>query len=161
VQRPASFDERSDEVSTPSRAKRPARKDQARNRRALISAARRVFAQQGTQASIDRIARAAGVGPSTFYRHFATKDDLIEAPLDELADASRTVAAAAESQDDPWEAFVYVFSRGCVRDERDRALFYDFARTSPRAARQATQATTDAVGKVIVGLTTRVCCART
>jgi AcrR family transcriptional regulator len=114
-----------------------------------MSAAKRVFAEQGTQASIERIARAAGVGPRTFYRHFTTKDDLIEALLDELADGSRAVAAAAESLDDPWEAFVYVFSHGSVLDERERALFYDLARTSPRAARRAAQATTDAIGKVI------------
>ena len=136
-------------MSTRSKANRPARKDRARNRRSLISAGKRVFAEHGTQASIERIARAAGVGPSTFYRHFTTKDDLIEALLDELADGSRAVAATAESLDDPWEAFVYVFSHGSVLNERERALFYDLARTSPRAARRATHLTTDAIGKVI------------
>ena len=136
-------------MSTRSTAQRPARKDRARNRRLLISAAKRVFAKHGTQASIERIAQAAGVGPSTFYRHFTTKEDLIEALLDELADGSRAIAAAAESLDDPWEAFVYVFSHGSVLDERERALFYDLARTSPRAARRAAQATNDALGKVV------------
>lgn len=54
------------------------RADATRNRAALIEAARRAFTDEG-DASLDGIARAAGVGIGTLYRHFPTRQDLIAA----------------------------------------------------------------------------------
>ncbi|MFF2065831.1 TetR/AcrR family transcriptional regulator [Streptomyces sp. NPDC058200] len=69
---------------------RPLRADAARNRRAVIDAARDAFDRYGVTASLDDIARAAGVGPGTLYRHFPARDDLILAVLDNgLADLHR------------------------------------------------------------------------
>jgi AcrR family transcriptional regulator len=58
---------------------RPLRADARRNRDRLLKAAATAFAAQGTDASLDDIARRAGVGPGTLYRHFPTREDLIEA----------------------------------------------------------------------------------
>ena len=65
--------ESSDEVVKPLRA------DAQRNYDKLVAAAREVFAERGAEGSLDEIAKRAGVGPGTLYRHFPTRDDLIDA----------------------------------------------------------------------------------
>ncbi|MFD3376511.1 MULTISPECIES: TetR/AcrR family transcriptional regulator [unclassified Streptomyces] len=69
---------------------RPLRADAVRNRRSVTEAAREAFARHGVTASLDDVARAAGVGPGTLYRHFPSRDDLILAVINEgLADLHR------------------------------------------------------------------------
>jgi len=58
---------------------RPLRADAQRNRDHLVTTARAVFAEAGTQAPLDEIARRARIGNATLYRHFPTRDDLIVA----------------------------------------------------------------------------------
>lgn len=58
---------------------RPLRADAARNRGLLLAAAAEEFAERGLDASVADIARRAGVGKGTVFRHFPTKDDLIAA----------------------------------------------------------------------------------
>ncbi|MET7950796.1 helix-turn-helix domain-containing protein [Micromonospora sp. NPDC005324] len=53
------------------------RRDAAANRRRLVDAAERVFAERGPEASMEEIARAAEVSPATLYRRFPTKDALV------------------------------------------------------------------------------------
>jgi AcrR family transcriptional regulator len=60
-------------------ATRPLRADAARNRQLLLAAAADEFAERGLDASVADIARRAGVGKGTVFRHFATKDDLLAA----------------------------------------------------------------------------------
>ncbi|KND39650.1 TetR family transcriptional regulator [Streptomyces acidiscabies] len=55
----------------------------ARNRAALVAAAREVFAEQGLDAPLSAVARRAGVGQGSLYRHFADRDALASAVLDE------------------------------------------------------------------------------
>ena len=62
----------------PAAGRRP-RADAERNRLRLLDAAKAAFAEKGSAASLDEIARAAGVGIGTLYRHFPTRDALIEA----------------------------------------------------------------------------------
>lgn len=62
---------------------RPNRADARRNYDSIVAAAREAFAERGAGASIDDIARAAGVGNATLYRHFPTRDDLLAAALAE------------------------------------------------------------------------------
>ncbi|MFG1710820.1 TetR/AcrR family transcriptional regulator [Nonomuraea sp. M3C6] len=62
---------------------RPLRADAARNRRAVIDAARDAFDRDGVNTSLDDIARAAGVGPGTLYRHFPSRDELVLAVIDD------------------------------------------------------------------------------
>ncbi|MCX4906538.1 TetR/AcrR family transcriptional regulator [Streptomyces sp. NBC_00878] len=115
---------------------RAPRKDQVRNRRRLLDAARLAFAEQGPDLSIEAIARTAGVGATTFYRHFATKDDLVLELLEDLARGAGQVAEEAAAIADDWEAFRAVFTRGCVLDDAGLRLFDALCRTSPQAAEQ-------------------------
>jgi AcrR family transcriptional regulator len=71
---------------------RKPRADAARNRARLMDAAKTVFGAKGSAASLDEIARTAGVGIGTLYRHFPTRDALIEAvyrnETEQLAEAA-------------------------------------------------------------------------
>lgn len=60
-------------------AQRKPRTDAQRNRERILEVAKGAFAHRGLNASLDDIARAAGVGPGTLYRHFPTRDALLEA----------------------------------------------------------------------------------
>jgi len=76
---------------------RKSRTDAQRNRRRILQVAKEAFTRRGADASLDDIARQAGVGPGTLYRHFPTRDALIEAvyhsEVDKLAAAAREAAA--------------------------------------------------------------------
>ena len=60
-------------------AEKRLRADAARNRERILEVARQEFTRVGVNASLEEIARQAGVGPGTLYRHFPTRDALIEA----------------------------------------------------------------------------------
>lgn len=67
---------------SPSQPPLPIRKpraDSQRNRERIIEVGRQVFARDGAEATLDEIARQAKVGPGTLYRHFPTRDALVEA----------------------------------------------------------------------------------
>jgi AcrR family transcriptional regulator len=64
-------------TSTVSEAERPLRADARRNRDRILQSARAVFAESGAEAQIDDVARHAGVGVGTVYRHFPTKQALV------------------------------------------------------------------------------------
>lgn len=63
---------------------RPTRKDAVRNRALLVDAAAEAFREEGLDASVNAIARAAGVNVATLYRHFPTKDHLVGAVLEAI-----------------------------------------------------------------------------
>ncbi|ROS76426.1 TetR family transcriptional regulator [Curtobacterium sp. PhB130] len=65
-------------MSSPGTTRRP-RADAARNRAALVDAARTAFTTAGEDASLEAVARAAGVGIGTLYRNFPTREDLVAA----------------------------------------------------------------------------------
>lgn len=83
---------------------KPRRADARRNYDELVAQAKVAFAEFGVDASLDEIARRAGVASGTLYRHFPTRLDLVEVVLaDEIAalvDLGRDLSAA----DDPFEA---------------------------------------------------------
>ena len=87
-------------------AGRPMRADAKRNYERLVAAARTVFAQQGGGASMESIAKEAGVGVGTLYRHFPKRIDVVEAvyreDVDELTEVAESVIEAME----PWPALV-------------------------------------------------------
>ena len=104
-------------------AVRPLRADAERNRQLIIEAAVEVIGRRGLDASVDEIARAAGVGRGTLYRRFPTKDELVRSiVLDrtERAIASMEAAAAAP---DPWEALAGVVRALGGHLAADRGLF--------------------------------------
>jgi AcrR family transcriptional regulator len=83
-----------------SHAERPRRADARRNYGQLVEQARIAFAESGADASLDEIARRAGVASGTLYRHFPTRPDLIEAVLAgqvaELAGLGRRLLTAED-----------------------------------------------------------------
>jgi AcrR family transcriptional regulator len=86
-------------------ASRPKRADALRNYEKLIAAARAAFTEAGTAASLEDIARRAGVGIGTLYRHFPTRQALLEAVyVDEVDTLCRSAEEVAG--DPPWEALV-------------------------------------------------------
>jgi AcrR family transcriptional regulator len=84
---------------------RPKRADARRNYDKLIEAARAAFTERDTSAALEDIARRAGVGIGTLYRHFPTRQALLEAVyVDEVEALSRSAAELADRP--PWEALV-------------------------------------------------------
>ena len=85
-------------MSTGGLTRRPLRADAARNRQLLLNAAREAFTRHGVTASLDDVARAAGVGPGTLYRHFPTRDALVLAVIDDgLTDIYRLGAELSDN----------------------------------------------------------------
>ena len=70
-------------------AGRPLRADAVRNRNAVVQAARRAFVDRGVEAPLEDIAKSAGVGPGTLYRHFPTRSDLIAAAVEDHVEELR------------------------------------------------------------------------
>lgn len=83
---------------------RKPRADGERNRVALIAAARAGFQKQGASASLEQIARDAGVAIGTLYRHFPTRDNLIEAVYRQETDQLREAAFELAKSKPPLEA---------------------------------------------------------
>ncbi|MDT7839749.1 TetR/AcrR family transcriptional regulator [Streptomyces justiciae] len=78
------------------------RRDARRNRELLTEAAHEVFAEQGLQAPLDVIARRAGVGNATLYRHFPTRAALIDAVFHDQLTDTMTAGAQARTAPDAW-----------------------------------------------------------
>jgi AcrR family transcriptional regulator len=104
-------------------ARRPHRKDAARNYDALLAAAREAFAEHGAEASLEDIAGRAGVGIGTLYRNFPTRRDLFESVYAD--DVNALCQAALEVADqEPWEALTawlgrfagYMVTKRAVRE---------------------------------------------
>ena len=84
---------------------RQLRADARRNRERILQAAKEVFAEQGADAQMDDVARRAGVGVGTVYRHFPNKDALIAELLREKFQTFTERVNEALKEDDAWEAF--------------------------------------------------------
>jgi AcrR family transcriptional regulator len=80
------------------------RSDARRNRRRLLESAREVMREQGLDASLGEIARRAGVGNATLYRHFATREALYEAVFAEYGSELEEIRERVLRIDDGWEA---------------------------------------------------------
>ncbi len=87
-------------------AGRPMRADARRNYDLLVEAAREVFAQEGGGASMEAIARKAGVGVGTLYRHFPKRIDVVEAVYRTDVDVLVQVAEQVATDLEPWPAVV-------------------------------------------------------
>jgi AcrR family transcriptional regulator len=103
-------------------AARPLRADARRNRERVLDAARECFAQNGLDAQVDDIARAAKVGVGTVYRHFPTKQALAEAIAEDHFDRLATSARAGLEDSDPWEGFSTFLRNSAQAQAGDRAL---------------------------------------
>ncbi|BDD82652.1 TetR family transcriptional regulator [Tsukamurella pulmonis] len=81
------------------------RADAVRNRQKLLDAALALFAQEGIDVPLERIARAAGVSIGTLYNNFADRGALLDAVLPERLAELERLAAQSEDAPDPWTGF--------------------------------------------------------
>ena len=117
-------------------SRRPKRADALRNYEKLIAAAHEAFTEADRSASLEDIARRAGVGIGTLYRHFPARADLVEAVyVDEVEAMARSAQELAQLE--PWEALAawlqrfmrYMTTKQALADElfavaeRDAAVF--------------------------------------
>ena len=120
-------------ASTPAAVARPQRADARRNFDALLAAARETFAADGTSASLEEIARRAGVGIGTLYRNFPTRDALVEAVYVDEVEAVVQAAADAASRE-PWDAVETWLRRFVTYIGTKKALLDGLNKESPTLA---------------------------
>ena len=101
---------------------RPLRQDAARNRKLLLEAASRVFGHEGLDAGVETVAREAGVGTGTLYRHFPSKDDLISALIEALSDKVLEAARSALARRDGSGLWGFMRSTGEIQAESQGLL---------------------------------------
>jgi AcrR family transcriptional regulator len=102
---------------------RPAqRSDARRNRLRLLEAAREVMREQGLDASLGEIARRAGVGNATLYRHFPTREDLCEAVFAEYGNDLERIRERVLRIPDAWDALVAWLEETCAECASDQAF---------------------------------------
>jgi AcrR family transcriptional regulator len=101
---------------------KPLRADARRNRERVLVAARAAFAEHGREAQMDDVARRAGVGVGTVYRHFPTKEALVSALALDLFEQLLGAAREALAIEDAWEAFTTALGAGARLLSSDRAF---------------------------------------
>jgi AcrR family transcriptional regulator len=101
---------------------RPLRRDAERNRRRILAAAAEVFTERGLDATLDEVARAAGVGIGTVYRRFPDKESLIRELFRERIDALVTVAEQSCTAADPWQGLASYLEFAAAAMSEDLAL---------------------------------------
>jgi len=98
------------------------RADAERNHRKLLDAASEVFAERGLDASVAEIARRAGVGQGTAFRHFPTKEHLIAAVTLDAMDGLLATAVALQAEEDAVEALRTFLRAGAEMQSCSRGL---------------------------------------
>jgi AcrR family transcriptional regulator len=116
-------------------APRPLRADARRNRERVLAAARETFADDGLDAQMDDVARRAGLGVGTVYRHFPTKEAIIEAVAAAAYTEMCAIARESLSHEDPWEAFSDFMWRG-ARLHRDNRAQCEIHTVRPEVVRR-------------------------
>ncbi|MFB6891635.1 TetR/AcrR family transcriptional regulator [Kitasatospora sp. NPDC056327] len=105
---------------------RPLRADAARNRARLLEAATEVFTTRGVGVPTEEIARAAGVGVGTLFRHFPSKEALLEAVmvrrLESVAARAEQVAAASEPAGALFDCFRLIVEQSAGKSAFTQAL---------------------------------------
>jgi AcrR family transcriptional regulator len=101
---------------------RPLRADAERNRQRILRAAAEVFTARGLQASLDDVARQAGVGVGTVYRRFPDKEALAEALFEERISALVALAEQALANPDSWDGLVMFLREAGTLLAADRGL---------------------------------------
>lgn len=131
-------------------APRIQRSDARRNRQLVLKAARRCMARDGLDAQMEDIARGAGVGVGTVYRHFTTKEELVDALAAERFERLRDLALEALEDDDPWRSFATFMRESARIQTEDRALS-ELLVSRPETMRRAAMAVDmlELVGKLL------------
>jgi AcrR family transcriptional regulator len=98
------------------------RADARRNREAVLTAAKQLFAEEGLEAQMPDIARAANVGVGTVYRHFPSKEHLITALVAHHFELLAQKARECLETDDPWQGFSEFIRFSAHIQAQDRGL---------------------------------------
>ena len=98
------------------------RSDATRNRQRIIIAARELFVSSGLDVSVRQIASRAEVGLGTLYRHFPTRDDLVDAVLEDAFEEYAALAERALAEPDAWAGFTRLVEAVLELQSRNRAL---------------------------------------
>jgi AcrR family transcriptional regulator len=98
------------------------RADARRNRERIVTVAAECFASEGVECQVAEIARRAGVGNATVFRHFPTKVDLVTAVVEAKLQDMVGVADEALAMDDPDEALRHFVDAMCASHVRDHGL---------------------------------------
>ena len=109
----------------------PTRSDARRNRDRVVAAALELFASRGIDVSVREIASAAGVGLATVYRHFPTRDDLVDAALVEAFAECIAIAEDALEAESAWEGLTSFFE-GTLGLHAGNRGFIDVVETQER-----------------------------
>ncbi|MET8784002.1 helix-turn-helix domain-containing protein [Streptomyces sp. NPDC004589] len=110
-----------------------ARSDARDNRARILEAARAVFGEEGLNVPMREIARHAGVGPATLYRHFPTKRDLIGETFAEQRRACHAIVRDALADSDPWHGFRGLVEQICELHAHSRGFADAFMTAYPEA----------------------------
>jgi AcrR family transcriptional regulator len=102
---------------------KPLRQDAARNRKQLLLAARKVFGNDGLASGVEAVAREAGVGTGTLYRHFPSKDDLIAALIDDLSAEVLEIAQTTLARADGTGLWDFLHATGAIQAEHQGLLY--------------------------------------
>lgn len=108
--------------TTSGETRRTLRADARRNRERVLAAASAAFAESGFDVSVAEIARRAGVGTGTLFRHFPTKHELEVAVVLERSQGMRASLDEALAEPDPWSAFEGLMTRSVEMTSSDRCL---------------------------------------
>jgi AcrR family transcriptional regulator len=98
------------------------RKDVVRNRQRILDAAKELFAERGLGVTLHEIARHAGVGVGTIYRHYPHKTVLIDLLFEEQLEGMADLARQALEDPDPWHAVVWFHEQSLELQSRDKGL---------------------------------------
>jgi AcrR family transcriptional regulator len=126
-------------MSPPLDTERPQRADAKRNRERIIEAAREAFGALGAEAQMDEVARLAGVGVGTVYRHFPTKEALLGELVRQKLRAMTLNTREALVHDDvePFAAFAALLRRNAALAARDAAIQFAMLGAGERVWAQA------------------------
>jgi AcrR family transcriptional regulator len=98
------------------------RTDARRNRSAVLEAAGAVFAEHGLDVSLNEIARRAGVGNATLYRHFPTREALVAELFERQMECYLATAEQAATSEDPSAAFRQCITATCELQATSRTM---------------------------------------
>lgn len=130
---------------------RPLRADAERNREAIVTAAARLFAEQGLSVPLEDVARSAGVGVATLYRRFPTRTDLAIAAFERNMTSYVDAVEKALANPRPWDGFQDLVFDLCALQASDpglRALLTTAFPASSVIEQQAAE-TVEKVGELI------------
>ncbi|WP_121183254.1 TetR/AcrR family transcriptional regulator [Nocardiopsis sp. Huas11] len=116
------------------------RADARRNRERVLVAARAVFAERGIDAPMATVARRAGLGVATLYRHFPTRDALVRGAYTQQMQTCARALTEALADPDPWRGFRHLVETVCALQLEERGFPAAFTAAFPDSSSEYKQA---------------------